>query len=347
MKKIYTTLLISLVFAINTSVFAQFELLYVDKAGNVGDSIIMSFLSFEGYNITFVDNTTFKSADYATADIYAAYDAIFIGEALGSGDVANFANAGYPIPCILTEGWAVRNNKWGWLEDDATQFHQLGGADGATADQTNRLVFAGDEETWLGRKYEGIDEIIWTNKTGLVGGMSGVKLDEVIYEAVAIASFPVDSLEGKPSVWAIPEGSSVTAGGVDYQLPGMVFMGLISGGMDSISTDCLGLIFNSLKWVTGIYTDIKDITTNYNNSLRAWPNPATDRINLSFILDNSSDVKINIYDITGKIVKTSKAENLISGENTIYLNLSDLIPSNYICEVVTQKDVFRRRFSKN
>jgi protocatechuate 3,4-dioxygenase beta subunit len=77
-----------------------------------------------------------------------------------------------------------------------------------------------------------------------------------------------------------------------------------------------------------------------------FPNPYSEETTIPFILTNPSDVKIELWDITGRKVATIKKEKLGSGEQSIKLNMKLLgIPSeNYVyqIEVVNSNGSFRQ-----
>ncbi len=64
-------------------------------------------------------------------------------------------------------------------------------------------------------------------------------------------------------------------------------------------------------------------------ALSVYPNPAKDQVNVSFALNNGSDVKIEVIDITGKVVSTVNNTNLTAGTQNISINTSDLAAGSY------------------
>ncbi|MBP8033924.1 MAG: T9SS type A sorting domain-containing protein [Bacteroidia bacterium] len=84
-----------------------------------------------------------------------------------------------------------------------------------------------------------------------------------------------------------------------------------------------------------------DITTGINNSiskgnltlLAAFPNPANNEIAINFSLNQSSKVEIEIYDVTGKMVNTTKLDNLEAGNHTSKVNTSNLNAGVYMYSV--------------
>lgn len=84
--------------------------------------------------------------------------------------------------------------------------------------------------------------------------------------------------------------------------------------------------------------DITSSGVGINNYVRhgglslypASPNPTNSAININFSLDNSSKVDIEVYDITGKVVKTISNNNLAAGTNSISVDASTLEAGSYI-----------------
>jgi hypothetical protein len=62
------------------------------------------------------------------------------------------------------------------------------------------------------------------------------------------------------------------------------------------------------------------------NELKIYPNPATGNINVSYKLENSSDINIVVYDMTGKVALSSSFGKRQAGNHTESINLS-AIPS--------------------
>ena len=339
----------------NTTIFAQYNLLFLGDIKQNADSLLNKYLVEAGYEITNVLPDYFRD-NYTVADSFLLFDALFISESINSARSTNYFTAGFPIPCVNTEGFAVKANRWRFLKDDATQFKQLPAEE--YSDDVKKMVIQ-DEDHYIVRKFGADKELTWTSDPDTSGGVTGCKLNEEIYEAIALAVWPVEGMADYPCMWAIPEGSIVTIpdadlNDVDYELPNIIHLGIIDGvdasdssGVDFPTAEYLELIHSSLKWVTGIYTDVKRISTSNQSNLNVWPIPANDVLNISFNMQNSGDVKLNLYDISGKIVKTKLLENLVTGLNTVNIDLSGLNRAHYICEIVTNDDVLRKRISKN
>ncbi len=80
-----------------------------------------------------------------------------------------------------------------------------------------------------------------------------------------------------------------------------------------------------------ISTAISDIANN-NFNINIYPNPTTDYVSISMNTENSSNINISIYDITGKeIIKSS--EGNINGTKIINIPLNELSSGNYIIRI--------------
>jgi hypothetical protein len=65
----------------------------------------------------------------------------------------------------------------------------------------------------------------------------------------------------------------------------------------------------------------------------ASPNPTNGTININFSLKTSSKVDIEVYDVTGKIVKTVSNNNLAVGVNSISVDASTFEAGSYIYSI--------------
>ena len=66
-----------------------------------------------------------------------------------------------------------------------------------------------------------------------------------------------------------------------------------------------------------------------------FPNPVIDNTTFNFNLKENAVVKINIYDLQGKLIKNAYKNTLDVGNNSITVNLSDLSSGNYIYNIET------------
>ena len=74
--------------------------------------------------------------------------------------------------------------------------------------------------------------------------------------------------------------------------------------------------------------------------LNVYPNPATNKVNVSFTAQ-SSDYTVQVADITGRILKTSKYDNL-NGFQDLEIDLKEINSGNYIVTIITNNGSFNR-----
>lgn len=65
----------------------------------------------------------------------------------------------------------------------------------------------------------------------------------------------------------------------------------------------------------------------------ASPNPANTTININFSVAKPSVVEIQVYDVTGKIVKTVKNSDVVTGKNAISVDVSNLEAGSYMYSI--------------
>lgn len=77
--------------------------------------------------------------------------------------------------------------------------------------------------------------------------------------------------------------------------------------------------------------------TVYNewNSISLYPNPASDRVTLSFTLENESTVEIAIYDLSGRKLVVEAEKLYVAGKNDVRLETAHLPGGTYFYKVIS------------
>lgn len=70
-----------------------------------------------------------------------------------------------------------------------------------------------------------------------------------------------------------------------------------------------------------------------------FPNPAQNEVNVGVYLNEATEVSINIYDVTGKLVSEGFSGFMNSGENIVKLNTTDLTSGLYSTVITTGKSI--------
>jgi len=102
-------------------------------------------------------------------------------------------------------------------------------------------------------------------------------------------------------------------------------------------------------WKSTAYLGLNDqtgaIVNEVKTKLKTFPNPTNDNTSLSFNLSNSGEVYVNIYTITGRLVKTI-TKNMSAGTNTLSLDCENLPNGTYIVKFVSGKQNESVKFIK-
>ena len=79
--------------------------------------------------------------------------------------------------------------------------------------------------------------------------------------------------------------------------------------------------------------------TSFDNQINVYPNPADEFINISLTLDKTSNMEINIYDITGKLVKSRAVNGMNPGNKTLKIATDELSPNIYFIRFMMDNEV--------
>lgn len=113
-------------------------------------------------------------------------------------------------------------------------------------------------------------------------------------------------------------------------------IGIADGG-DGIFDSGVFLEAFSFKSLLGTSTEIKDITNS--NNLILFPNPTSKTVQINYELKVLSDVFINIYDITGKLVRSQKEADQVMGKQNQTIYLENLIAGFYTVSLQTNSGI--------
>jgi len=92
-------------------------------------------------------------------------------------------------------------------------------------------------------------------------------------------------------------------------------------------------------------TGILDITSNAAIAV-AYPNPATNEVNIQFSLTAGTVVAVQIYDVVGKLVSELNSKSFGTGTNVVSIPTSSLANGNYMVRLSSNNGVFANsRFS--
>ena len=105
------------------------------------------------------------------------------------------------------------------------------------------------------------------------------------------------------------------------------------GDQDLLITGVIGLEYLSKLYTNDRITSINTVSNLSGISYTLNPNPTVnDMVNIRMETERSSQILIRLFDVTGRQLRQQK-EQLISGENNILFNISNLESGTYFIEI--------------
>ena len=97
--------------------------------------------------------------------------------------------------------------------------------------------------------------------------------------------------------------------------------------------------YGNYAWIDNINVSstalgIDDVVTK--NSIKVYPNPATNMANVAFNLTNSTNVQISVLDATGRLVSMVANENMTPGNHQVQISTANLTPGLYNVKIQTE-----------
>lgn len=116
--------------------------------------------------------------------------------------------------------------------------------------------------------------------------------------------------------------------------PGEIYIGTFGRG-----------IFSSAS-VLGINENNSAATKTFKGKMMLYPNPTANNTSVQFQLNKKADVTIQVYSITGSLVKTMTLKNAAKGENNVQIDAVSLQRGTYLVKMVTDGQTQTAKFVK-
>ncbi len=338
MKKLYTKLFFLLMMLMITSAYvsAQKTLLYIGREdppdGFQMDRDLIDSLTSWGYTINYI-----TSPNYATsnADIYTGNDGVFISETVNSSDMTNFgARDNYPLPCVNTEGFTPRSDRWAWITDNATEFYQAA-TDAGTEDE--KVIVIKDNTHYITKIYDAEQEVTWSNASGTdIAATRAVSIKEV--------NVPYSAKLAKTKAYASEDDfwTMVTIDSSATFPNNMFFWGMVGPGINGVDQlQHLGtqafftIIKRACEWTYNLIPHITNVELNTldNTNLVAFPNPATVRATIRFNASETQRAIVTLNDITGKELEVLMDKKVQPGNNFVFPEVSKYSAGVYLIKL--------------
>ncbi len=181
------------------------------------------------------------------------------------------------------------------------------------------------------------------------------------YDTVNNGMCPFQSTASSAGTFITP-GTIITPGSVVATLGTVIAPGLCGNytlfGADGTAIATGGGRFgasesNSFCIVGGVPQLVADGNTHHarriaddtNNSLRLYPTPTNELLNIEFNGNIADDIQLNIMDVTGKSIRTHSYN--ANDFATIQLNVNDLNSGIYILQIIFNAQIVSKKFVVN
>jgi hypothetical protein len=77
-------------------------------------------------------------------------------------------------------------------------------------------------------------------------------------------------------------------------------------------------------------------------SVRAYPNPASQVITLTFPLQQAANLHVKVYDLSGRSIKNEQVGPKAPGPQVISIDISSLASGRYVLFVLDEDDILYR-----
>ena len=350
MENLYSKFLVMLFILTTISGFvtAQKSLLYIGRLdppeGYMMDRDLIDSLTDWGYSITYITSPNYNSA---SSDIYNGMDGVFISETVNSSDLTNFGvRDNYPLPAVNTEGFTPRTNRWVWLTDDATEFHQEA-TDAGTED--DKIIVIKDNSHYITKIYAQDEEVAWSSASAPADVQAtravSVKEVNVPYSAKLAKNKVIASDNDFWTMFTIDSSATFPNN--------MFYWGVVGPGINGADQlQHLGtqafftIIKRACEWTYGLIpkeTSNNEIDYNYS-SLVVFPNPAFEKATIRFRTSDAQRATVSIHDITGKQIEVLLDKIPQPGNNFVFVDVSKYPAGIYIIKLSVEDNTQYTKF---
>ena len=98
--------------------------------------------------------------------------------------------------------------------------------------------------------------------------------------------------------------------------------------------------------VNGTITNNDEVVVNNENELKIYPIPTHNSVNIEFLLDETTDVMLDIFDLNGQLIKTVLTGQQIKGQHNISVSLDNIPTGIYLCRLQAGNKISTQKIVK-
>ncbi len=115
-------------------------------------------------------------------------------------------------------------------------------------------------------------------------------------------------------------------------------------------TSCLTFTYGEVEdYTLNIKTSgnlINNPSDELNKEIQVQPNPFTDKVNINYYSSKDQNANVSIFNLLGQ-VQTAFSTLVVEGQNNLEINLSTLVPGQYLLRLEADNRVIQRMIIKN
>lgn len=127
----------------------------------------------------------------------------------------------------------------------------------------------------------------------------------------------------------------ILGGGTAHSVLGTPYIGFTTSDTTTMAADIRAFLTG-----TGVKENANSIT-----ELAVYPNPASSQLTISFSLIKNSDVKVDVLDLTGRLIATVMNETAPSGTVNKTVSTGSMAEGNYIVRITANGVVSQQKLS--
>jgi len=143
----------------------------------------------------------------------------------------------------------------------------------------------------------------------------------VFLAATSTGLYATDTLAGASTSW-IQQGASTIGNSICNMIDCRLFDGLVA-----VATHSHGIFSANIKSVNDVLSSQNIGSFHFN--LENFPNPFSNSTTIHFMLAKNSRIKLSLYDVHGKLIRTLADDEFHPGEHRIHFSENTLAPGVY------------------
>ncbi len=281
-----------------------------EATAGLPDDAIIAKIEALGYGITYMNDDDFT----AFPPDFNRHNMIFFSESMSSQASATFVDAGYPLPALIMEPFAVVSTSGRMAIGEVVR------PDGGDGTPTTQLKVTNTSHFVTNGFWEPNEVVTMTTAPHLQQGV------DILPELDPIE---LAEIEGYPGItpWVLIEPAGVLN-------ERTAVFGMFDGSALDATEDYWLMLERTVLWVLDDFGVSEPFNSfDLTSGVSVYPNPTQDFINVEVNLEKEGQLAISVMNVNGQLVKAVETSFRTSGLNKINLDLNGLHKGMYFVKV--------------